>query len=82
MNLITVKIEGMMCGMCEAHVCDAIRRYYPNAKKVKASRTRRMLSFVIDEPVDIGKLETVINNTGYSFISAESEVYKKKSIFG
>ncbi len=39
MKKITVKIEGMMCGMCEAHICDTIRKAYPNAKKVKASRT-------------------------------------------
>ena len=22
----TMKIDGMMCGMCEAHICDAIRK--------------------------------------------------------
>ena len=27
MNKITVKIDGMMCGMCESHVNDAIRRH-------------------------------------------------------
>lgn len=29
-----VKIDGMMCGMCEAHINDAIRRNF-NVKKVK-----------------------------------------------
>ena len=24
----TVKIDGMMCGMCEAHVCDVIRQKF------------------------------------------------------
>ena len=38
MNKITVKIDGMMCGMCEAHICDTIRRAFPDAKKVSASR--------------------------------------------
>ena len=33
----TVGIEGMMCGMCEAHVNDAIRKAF-DVKKVKASR--------------------------------------------
>ncbi len=25
----TMKVEGMMCGMCEAHVNDAVRREFP-----------------------------------------------------
>ncbi len=33
MNKVTVKIAGMRCGMCEAHVCDIIRRAVPSAKK-------------------------------------------------
>ena len=32
----TVKVDGMMCGMCEAHVSDAIRGALP-VKKVTAS---------------------------------------------
>ena len=35
----TMKIDGMMCGMCEAHVCDAIRKAVPSAKKITASRS-------------------------------------------
>ena len=34
-----LKIDGMMCGMCEAHICDAIREAVPSAKKVAASRS-------------------------------------------
>lgn len=26
MNKITMKVDGMMCNMCEAHACDAVRR--------------------------------------------------------
>ena len=26
----TLKIDGMMCGMCEAHVCDAVRKAVPD----------------------------------------------------
>ena len=35
----TVKVDGMMCGMCEAHVSDAIRGALP-VKKVTASHTK------------------------------------------
>lgn len=33
MNKIMIKIDGMMCGMGEAHVCDAIRKAVPCEKK-------------------------------------------------
>ena len=38
MDKVILKIDGMMCAMCEAHVCDAIRKAVPAAKKVAASR--------------------------------------------
>ena len=31
MKKYTVKIDGMMCGMCEAHVNDVIRKTIPAA---------------------------------------------------
>ena len=79
---ITVKIEGMMCGMCEAHICDTIRKVYPNAKKVKASRTRREATFLADEPAEIEKPEQAIKDTGYTFVSVASEPYEKHGLFG
>jgi len=65
----TIKIDGMMCSMCEAHICDAIRRAFPSAKKVKASRKKKEASFISEESVDKEELEKVIRNTGYDFIS-------------
>ena len=41
MNKITVKIDGMMCGMCESHVNDAIRRAFPVKKGHIVSCQRR-----------------------------------------
>ena len=29
MTKTTLKIDGMMCGMCESHVNDAIRKAFP-----------------------------------------------------
>ena len=34
MQKITLKIDGMMCGMCESHINDAIRRAYESAKPI------------------------------------------------
>ena len=82
MYKVTVKIEGMMCGMCEAHICDTIRKVYPNAKKVKASRTNKKATFVTDDPPDFGALAKAIKNTGYKLITVESVPYKRLGIFG
>lgn len=82
MEKITVKIEGMMCGMCEAHINDVIRRTYPKAQKVSASRKRNEATFLSDEPIDPEKLRKAISETGYTFVSVSSEPYIKKGIFG
>ena len=78
----TLKIDGMMCGMCEAHVCDAIRRAIPAAKKVSASRGRGEASFLTEEAVDEACLKAAIDATGYSCLGVESAPYEKKGWFG
>lgn len=74
----TLKIDGMMCGMCEAHICDAIRKEVPAAKKVAASRSKQEASFLTPEPVDGERLKAAIDATGYACLSVESEPYTKK----
>ena len=81
MNKITVKIDGMMCGMCEAHICDTIRKAFPDAKKVKASKANKEATFLIDYTLDKEKLAMAITDTGYTFVSAESVPYKKHGLF-
>lgn len=78
----TMKIEGMMCGMCEAHICDAIRRAVPSAEKVTASRSRREATFLSEETVDTAALKAAIDATGYSCLSVATEPYEKKGLFG
>ena len=77
MNKITVKIDGMMCGMCEAHICDAIRRAFPDAKKVKASRKRGEATFLKDNRISDDILKKVVDESGYHFVSVSSEEYKR-----
>ncbi len=78
----TMEIDGMMCGMCEAHVCDAIRKAVPRARKVVASKSRKEASFLTDEPVDTDCLKTAIDATGYTCLGVESVPYEKKGLFG
>ena len=77
----TLRIEGMMCGMCEAHVSDAIRKAVPSAKKVSASRSRREATFLTEEPVDTDALKAAIDATGYTCLGVESAPYEKKGWF-
>ena len=77
-----MKIEGMMCGMCEAHVCNAIRKAVPSAKKVSASRSKKEASFISEDEVDKGALKAAIDETGYDCRSIESTIYEKKGLFG
>ena len=78
----TLKIEGMSCAMCEAHICDAIRKTVPAAKKVSASRSKKEASFLTEAAVDAEKLKAAIDATGYSCLSVGSAPYEKKGLFG
>lgn len=77
----TVNVEGMMCSMCEAHISDAIRNAIPNAKKVKASRSKNEATFITEDNVDDKMLKEAIDKTGYTCVSVSSEPYKKKGLF-
>ena len=78
----TIKIDGMMCGMCEAHICDAIRNALPGATKVSASHGKGEVSFLTDGPVDEAMLKAAIDATGYTFMGMESAPFEKKGLFG
>ena len=78
----TLTIEGMMCGMCEAHICDAIRKAVSSAKKVSASRSRGEASFLTDDAVDAERLKAAIDSTGYTCLGVDSAPYEKRGLFG
>ena len=78
----TVKIDGMMCGMCESHICDTIRKAVPSAKKVKASRAKKEATFLTDDDIDPQVVEKAVKDTGYDFLGISSEPYTKRGLFG
>ncbi|MBQ9673377.1 MAG: heavy-metal-associated domain-containing protein [Ruminococcus sp.] len=75
-----VKIDGMMCGMCESHMNDAIRNNF-NIKKVNSSHAKGETVIISDEALDEEKLKSEVEKTGYKFISATSAPYEKKGFF-
>ena len=78
----TLKIDGMMCGMCEAHIADVIRKKLPDAKKVSASLSKGIATFLSEEAPAEEELKNAIAETGYTCLSVNSEVYVKKGLFG
>lgn len=75
-----VSIDGMACGMCEAHINDAIRKYF-DVKKVTSSHSKKETVIISKEILNQDKLKQVIQDTGYTFISATSEPYEEKGFF-
>ena len=75
-----VSVDGMQCGMCEAHVNDAVRQAFP-VKKVRSSHTKKETVVVTDREIDPERLKEVIDKTGYTVLSVNSEVYEKKGLF-
>ncbi len=78
----TLKIDGMMCAMCEAHICETIRKAVPAAKKVTASKSKREASFLTEEAVDLNALKAAVDATGYTCRNIRSEPFEKKGWFG
>ncbi|HJC45762.1 MAG TPA: cation transporter [Candidatus Faecalibacterium faecigallinarum] len=77
----TAKIDGMACSMCEAHVNETVRRAFP-VKKVTSSHKKGECVILAEEPVGQAELAAALDPTGYKVLSAESESYRKKGLFG
>lgn len=73
----TIKVDGMMCGMCESHVNDAVRKAF-QVNKVTSSHSKGETVIISDGPVDESRLKTAINATGYEVKGITSELYEKK----
>ena len=76
----TVGVDGMMCGMCEAHVNDAVRKQFP-VKKITSSHTKKQTVILSDKPLDEQARRDTIGQTGYQVTSVTSEPYEKKGLF-
>ena len=70
----TVSISGMICGMCEAHVNDAIRAAFP-VKKVRSSRAKGGTVILSEAPLDKEKLRQTIAGAGYIVLSISEASY-------
>ena len=76
-----MKIDGMMCGMCEAHVNDAIRAAV-SPKKVNSSHSKGITEIISESELDSAVLREAVEKDGYNVLDITSEPYEKKGLFG
>ncbi len=79
MTKYTLEVEGMQCGMCEAHVNDTIRKAFA-VKKVHSSHSKNQTVIVSEQPLDEQALREAIGKTGYTVRAVHSEPYTKKGL--
>ncbi len=81
MNKVTLNIDGMMCGMCESHVSEAIRKVCDKNAKVSASHKDGKAEIILEGQPDIARIKHAIKDTGYSVTGVNVEPYEKKKGF-
>ena len=65
-----LKVDGMACSMCEAHVNDCIRNNF-RVKKVKSNHKNEDVTIDCDKPLDKTLLKDIIDKTGYIVLKIE-----------
>ena len=76
-----VKVDGMMCGMCEGHINDAIRSHF-QVKKVSSSHSKGRTVIRSQEALDQAQLRQVIDATGYKVLDVVSSPVEKRGLLG
>lgn len=78
-----LKVDGMMCGMCEAHINDAIRNNF-KIKKVTSSHKSGTVEIAAEDKIDHEKLKETVVSLGYTVLSVEERSCenKKNGLFG
>ena len=77
---ISLGIEGMACGMCEAYINDTVRASF-KVEKVTSSHSKGETVIVAENEIDESALKAAIDKTGYKMVSYKSGPHEKKSLF-
>lgn len=77
---ITVCVDGMACGMCEAHINEAVRNAF-SVKKVTSSHTRKETVILAEKEIPEPELRKAVAEAGYDVMSVNWEPYEKKGLF-
>ena len=76
---ITVKVDGMMCGMCEAHVNDAVRRSLP-VKKVTSNHKKGQTIILTEQDMEDRRIQAAIKDSGYTPMGITREEEKPRGL--
>lgn len=76
----TFIVEGMMCGMCEAHVNDAVGKF-AGVKKVTSMHGKNQTVVISEKEIDVEKVKEAISAQGYKVGEVKQEPYEKKGLF-
>ena len=76
----TVKIDGMMCGMCESHVNDAIRAKL-SVKKVSSSHKKGETVIISENALTTEMITAALDGSGYQVMHVTCVPYEKKGLF-
>ncbi len=77
-----ITVEGMMCGMCEAHVAEALRKV-PGVENAKADRSKKQAVVTCGAEVSDEALLKAVADTGYEASDVREQAEpEKKGLFG
>ena len=72
-----LRVDGTMCGTCESHINDVVRKT-ARVNKVTSSHTKGETVILSEQELDIDALKAAIAETGYTVKGAQSHPYEKK----
>lgn len=76
----TLKVNGMVCSMCEAHVNDALRIVF-DMEKVSSSHRKNETIIISEHEPDEPTIRVAVEGAGYELLSVKYEPYVKKTRF-
>lgn len=76
----TLKIDGMMCPMCENHVNETIRNGF-KVKKVKSSHKEGQTVILSADKIERIAIEKAITALGYKLLDVSEKEIEKKGLF-
>ena len=62
-----LSVDGMMCGMCETHVNDLVRKNL-KVNKVKSNRRKKLTIIVSDHPLNESDIQKAFEGSGYKLL--------------
>ena len=77
MTKTVLSVEGMMCGMCEKHLNEAIEKAF-DVKKVTSSHLNKQTEILSEAPLDEALLRSTVDAAGYTLNGIRTEPYEKK----